>query len=157
MARFPWAALLKALTRRRNQSNVLDSASRASAGVSYAAQAGNLFSEGQAVIPFETSGGYKDFWEFGANYTGEFAGFSVAVGANGSTATGQPTATAGRTLEDFFAWQAGAQVGYAGFKVGGGYIDSGDYNNVSGIAGVPGTLPLGMLALATQLVRSRSA
>ena len=108
------------------------------AGVSYAAQAGNLFSEGQAVIPFETSGGYKDFWEFGANYTGEFAGFSVAVGANGSTATGQPTATAGRTLEDFFAWQAGAQVGYAGFKVGGGYIDSGDYNNVSGIAGGTG-------------------
>lgn len=108
------------------------------AGVSYATQSNNLFSEAQAVTPFETAGGYKDFWEFGANYTGEFAGFSVALGATGSAGTGQDTATAGRTLEDFVAWQAGAQVGYAGFKVGGGYIDSGDYNNVSGIAGGTG-------------------
>lgn len=30
------------------------------------------------------------------------------------------------------AWQAGAQLGYGGFKLGGGYIDAGDYNAVSG-------------------------
>jgi hypothetical protein len=116
------------------------------AGVSYATQNQN---EGQSVVALKTQTvGYKDFWEFGANYTGSFAGFSVAVGATGSMASGedrqgapfagglgQPPAT---QLEDFFAWQAGAQVGYAGFKVGGGYIDADDYgarrNTVAGDA-----------------------
>ena len=44
----------------------------------------------------------------------------------------------GPTLEDFWAWQAGAQVGYGGFKFGGGYIDAGDYNAVSGVPGSSG-------------------
>jgi outer membrane protein OmpU len=101
------------------------------AGASYATQSGN---EGQSVVAFDTVGGYKDFWEAGVNYTGSFAGFSVAAGVTGSGATGQdlgvgPTAP---SLEDFIAWQAGAQVGYAGFKVGGGYYDGGDFNAVEG-------------------------
>src|SRR3954462_13170261 len=87
------------------------------AGVSYAPQSD---SEAQDVVPFKTVGGYKDFWEFGVNYTGEFSGFSVAAGATGSTATGQDLGVVGGpSLEDFFAWQAGAQVGYGGFKIGG--------------------------------------
>ncbi len=49
------------------------------------------------------------------------------------------TTAAGATqLEDFFAWQAGAQLGYAGFKFGGGYIEGDDYgarrNTVAGDA-----------------------
>jgi len=102
------------------------------AGVSYAKQNG---SEAQNVVALKTqSPGYKDFWEFGANYTGTFAGFSVAVGATASTASGEDrqgppftTPAAATELEDFFAWQAGAQIGYAGFKVGGGYIDGDDF------------------------------
>jgi outer membrane protein OmpU len=102
------------------------------AGVSYATQNG---SEAQNVVALKTqSPGYKDFWEFGANYTGTFAGFSVAVGATASTASGEDrqgppftTPAAATELEDFFAWQAGAQIGYAGFKVGGGYIDGDDF------------------------------
>jgi len=103
------------------------------AGVSYATQNG---SEAQNVVALKSdSPGYKDFWEFGANYTGEFAGFSVAVGATASTASGEdrqapPFTTVNRELEDFFAWQAGAQIGYAGFKVGGGYIDGDDFGAV---------------------------
>jgi outer membrane protein OmpU len=102
------------------------------AGVSYATQNG---SEAQNVVALKSqTAGYKDFWEFGANYTGTFAGFSVAVGATGSMASGEdrqfpPFTTAGTAtqLEDFFAWQAGAQLGYAGFKFGGGYIDGDDF------------------------------
>ena len=64
---------------------------------------------------------------------GRVRGFSIAAGATASTATGQDLdVVGGRSLEDFFAWQAGAQVGYGGFKLGGGYIDAGDYNAVSG-------------------------
>jgi outer membrane protein OmpU len=106
------------------------------AGVSYATQ-GN--SQAQDVVPFDTVGGYKDFWEGGVNYTGSFAGFSVAVGATATGATGQDLGVAtafgpAPSLEDFWSWQAGAQVGYAGFKVGGGYYDGEDYNRVSGSA-----------------------
>ena len=101
------------------------------AGVSYAPQDG---SEAQDVVPLKTAGGYKDFWEAGINYTGEFSGFSVAAGVTGSGATGQDLGVVGGpSLEDFTAWQLGAQVGYGGFKVGGGYIDAGDYNAVSGL------------------------
>ncbi|WP_198038377.1 porin [Skermanella stibiiresistens] len=105
-------------------------------GVSYATQSGN---EAQSVVGFKTAGGYKDFWEFGANYTGEFSGFSIAAGATGSTATGQDLGTiGGPQLEDFFAWQAGGQIGFGGFKVGGGYIDADDYNAVSGVPSTSG-------------------
>jgi len=99
------------------------------AGVSYATQNG---SEAQNVVALKTdTPSYKDFWEFGANYTGTFAGFSVAVGATGSMGSGEdrqfPPFALPTELEDFFAWQAGAQIGYGGFKVGGGYIDGDDY------------------------------
>jgi outer membrane protein OmpU len=99
------------------------------AGASYATQGS---SEAQDVVGFDNVGGYKDFWEAGVNYTGEFAGFSIAAGATASGATGQDTPFVGRSLEDFWTWQAGAQLGYAGFKFGGGYYDGGDFNQVAG-------------------------
>jgi outer membrane protein OmpU len=100
------------------------------AGASYATQNG---SEAQDVVASKTSitGGYKDFWEAGVNWTGDFSGFSIAAGATTTGATGQDTSVPGLSLEDFWTWQAGAQVGYAGFKFGGGYYDGGDYNKVS--------------------------
>jgi len=100
------------------------------AGASYATQNG---SEAQDVVAFKTSatGGYKDFWEAGVNWTGDFAGFSIAAGATTTGATGT-NINSGLSLEDFWTWQAGGQVGYGGFKVGGGYYDGGDFNKVSG-------------------------
>jgi outer membrane protein OmpU len=100
------------------------------AGASYATQNG---SEAQDVVASKTSitGGYKDFWEAGVNWTGDFSGFSIAAGATTTGATGT-NITSGRSLADFWTWQAGAQVGYAGFKVGGGYYDGGDFNKVDG-------------------------
>jgi outer membrane protein OmpU len=102
------------------------------AGVSYAPQLG---SEAQNVVALKSqTPGYKDIWEFGANYTGSFAGFSVALGATGSMATGEDrqfppfvAPAAATQLEDFFAWQAGAQFGYGGLKFGGGYVDGDDF------------------------------
>jgi len=105
------------------------------AGASYATQNG---SEAQDVVGFDNVGGYKDFWEAGVNWTGEFGGFSLAAGATTTGATGQDTPSAGRSLEDFWTWQAGAQVGYAGFKFGGGYYDGGDFNKVSGAPNTSG-------------------
>jgi outer membrane protein OmpU len=111
------------------------------AGVSYATQ---NQSEAQSVVALKSATpSYKDFWEFGANYTGAFAGFSVAAGATATMGSGEdrqfpPFTTAPTQLEDFFAWQAGAQLGYAGFKFGGGYIDGDDFgarrNTVAGDA-----------------------
>jgi outer membrane protein OmpU len=105
------------------------------AGASYATQGG---SEAQDVVGFDNVGGYKDFWEAGVNWTGEFAGFSLAAGATTSGATGQDTPFVGRSLEDFWTWQAGGQVGFAGFKFGGGYYDGGDFNKVSGAPNASG-------------------
>jgi hypothetical protein len=105
------------------------------AGASYATQNG---SEAQDVVQLKTAGGYKDFWEAGVNYTGEFAGFSVAAGATATGATGQDTPVPGLSLEDFWTWQAGAQAGYAGFKFGGGYYEGGDVNKVSGAPNTSG-------------------
>jgi outer membrane protein OmpU len=100
------------------------------AGVSYATQ---NQSDAQNVVALkENTPSYKDFWEFGANYSGTLAGFSLAVGATASMGSGEdrqaPPFTAVTTqLEDFFAWQAGAQFGYGGLKFGGGYIDGDDF------------------------------
>jgi len=99
------------------------------AGASYATEGS---SQAQDVVAFKTAGGYKDFWEGGVNWTGEFGGFSIAAGATAAGGTGQDTPFTGLSLEDFWSWQAGGQVGYAGFKFGGGYYDGGDFGRVSG-------------------------
>src|SRR3954454_582942 len=56
------------------------------AGVSYTPESG---SEAQNVVAFKNTEGYKDWIEGGVNYTGNFAGFSVALGATVSSATGK--------------------------------------------------------------------
>ena len=56
------------------------------AGVSYTPESG---SEAQNVVAFKNTNGYKDWIEGGVNYTGDFSGFSVALGATVSSATGK--------------------------------------------------------------------
>jgi outer membrane protein OmpU len=99
------------------------------AGVSFATENG---SEAQNVVTSETATGYKDFWEFGANYVGEFSDVGVKLGATGSTATAN-SLNGARAVEDFFAWYAGAQLSYAGFAFGGGYGDN-DQANITNTA-----------------------
>lgn len=87
------------------------------AGVSYATESNG----GDSVLTVEPSAGYSDWIEAGVNYSGEFSGFSVALSGTYSQADGN-----GFT-DDFNAWQAGAQVGFAGFTVGGSYVDMDDF------------------------------
>jgi hypothetical protein len=95
------------------------------AGFSYTPENGD---EGQNVVSTKNTSNYSDFLEFAVNYTGDFSGVTVAAGASGTSANGKGfTTVANPELKNFTAWQAGAQVGYAGFKVGGGYVDADDY------------------------------
>lgn len=94
------------------------------AGFSYTPENGN---EAQAVVTTKNTSNYSDFLEYGINYTGDFSGVTVAASATGTSANGKGTNTT-PALKNFSSWQVGAQVGYAGFKVGGGYFDADDYN-----------------------------
>jgi hypothetical protein len=97
------------------------------AGFSYTPENGD---EAQNVVPRKNQSNYSDFLEFGINYTGDFSGVTVAASATGTSANGKGAGASSVTgvpaaaLKDFTAWQAGAQVGYAGFKFGGGYVDA---------------------------------
>jgi outer membrane protein OmpU len=94
------------------------------AGASYAPE---FDSQAQNVVQSDVSTGddlYEDFLEFGLNYTGEFAGFGVALGGTYSMADGK----SGANVQDFTAWNAGGQVTFGGFAVGGGYVDADDFN-----------------------------
>jgi hypothetical protein len=89
-------------------------------GASYTPEFG---SEAQNVVPLKDSSTYKDIGEFGLNYTREFSGFGLAVGATLTTAEGTTTGT----VKDFTAWNLGAQITYGIFAFGGGYVDAGDF------------------------------
>jgi hypothetical protein len=96
------------------------------AGFSYTPENGD---EGQGVVGLKNTSGYSDFLEYGINYTGDFSGVTVAASATGTSGNGKGfTSAANPALKDFSAWQVGAQVGYAGFKIGGGYVDADNFN-----------------------------
>jgi outer membrane protein OmpU len=95
------------------------------AGFSYTPENGD---EGQSVVGTKNSVGYSDFLEYGINYTGNFDGLTVAASATGTSGNGRGTVGAVAGLKDFSAWQVGGQVGYAGFKLGGGYVDADNFN-----------------------------
>jgi outer membrane protein OmpU len=88
------------------------------AGVSYTPE----LNGGDSVVLTEPTTGYSDWIEAGARYSGEFSGATVALGLTYSQADANAPAA-----DDFSAWQAGAQVGFAGFTVGGGYTDYNDF------------------------------
>src|SRR3954468_6034424 len=71
------------------------------AGVSYTPESG---SEAQDVVAFKNTSDYKDWIEGGLNYTGEFSGFSVALGATVSSASGKDATAISLPKSDFTAW-----------------------------------------------------
>ncbi len=91
------------------------------AGVSYAPETDT----GENVV-FVDDSTVNDNVEIGLGYDGEFNNVMVKVG--GTYVMG--SATAGN--EDLSAWTLGAQVGYNGFRFGGGYTDNGDSNSAAG-------------------------
>ncbi|MGQ9366315.1 porin [Azospirillum sp. ST 5-10] len=106
------------------------------AGVSYAPEA----NEGDATILTDgATGGYTDWIEGGAQYKGEFSGVGVALGATIVNAQGEGS------RDDFTQWQLGANLSYAGFTLGGGWIDYDDALTGGGATSITGntagTLP----------------
>jgi outer membrane protein OmpU len=118
------------------------------AGISYAPEDNG----GDSVVALEpTDGSSSDWIEAGVNYSGEFSGFSVALGATYSQAEGNDLfegtpAVLTEEGEDFKAWQAGAQVGFGGFTVGGSYVDMEDldYKNAWNVGATYATGPFGV-------------
>lgn len=111
-------------------------------GVSYAPNAGinsaNANSGNQVTTQAGTYGQIKNEIIAGAQYEGSFAnkikllsGFVLTNGEkNGSLV--DPTGTFDGMTRDFTAWDAGAQLGYAGFTVGGNYTDAGSFAAAQG-------------------------
>jgi len=71
------------------------------------------------------TGSFQDLVEVGANYSNTFAGFAVKAGVGYFWGEALGRGVAGDNYEDLNAWQAGAQIGYAGFSIGGSYTDLG--------------------------------
>jgi len=101
------------------------------AGVSYAP---NDYEPGQAVTGVTGGTGYKNEVKVGAQYEGSFMNkVSALVGATLQTADADNGATlTGLAKKDYTAWDVGAQLGYAGFTVGGNYAGGGRYGTVDG-------------------------
>jgi outer membrane protein OmpU len=69
--------------------------------------------------------GFENFYEVGVNYVGEFSGVGVAAsGSYVGASAKDPVTTAGQEYEDLAAYAAGLNLSYAGFTVGGGYVNN---------------------------------
>ena len=99
-------------------------------GVSYAP---NFYNQGEATV-FTTAGAgpvYQNHVKIGGQYNGSFMdkvnaslGFVVQTAESTGRGVGATTAVA----RDFTSFDVGAQLGYAGFTVGGNYTDAGRFN-----------------------------
>jgi len=105
------------------------------AGASYAPQAGQL-ALGNNIAPMTsdvTVNQFEDIWEVGARWDGEFQGFGISVGGGYSDASleAQATAlalvigsedTAPLVTDGVQQWNAGANVTWSGFSLGGSFL-----------------------------------
>ncbi|WP_431856789.1 porin [Azospirillum sp.] len=66
---------------------------------------------------------FQDLWEANVNYDNTFG--AVKLKAQASYYGGSASDVAGASFKNLNAWQAGAQVGFAGFTVGGSVTDFG--------------------------------
>ena len=94
-------------------------------GASYTPKGDNAFNDGDLT---ETAGTFDDLVDVGAAWSGEFSGVSVDV--TGVYITGSGVAGS----DDPSAWNAGANLGFGAFKVGGSYTAFKDVyaNNTDG-------------------------
>lgn len=117
------------------------------AGVSYAPEyQGFAFggitsiagSTGEHVALTENTSIASDIIEVGLGYEGEFSGVMFKVGGNyvnADAVEGDLDPGVGvLEIEDVSAWSLGAQVGYQGFRFGGGYTDDGDSLQAVGVS-----------------------
>lgn len=97
------------------------------AGVSYAPR-NNASAIGGGTASSDTDsdvGEFDNLWEAAARWDGEFSGVSLSAGAGYSHASAEADAPAGDVGSDSFqTWNAGANVGFGGFTLGGAYKHS---------------------------------
>lgn len=98
------------------------------AGISYVPEVDDN-ATGEQVQFSTITGTQRDAIEAGLNYRVKFADYAVRVGAG--YVTSQAKKTSGR--EDVSSWGLGAQADYMNVTIGGGYVDNGDSNNLTGI------------------------
>lgn len=109
----------------------------------------NQSDEGQNVVKYQnsaaTSNGtlyapYENLFEAGIQYTGSFDAVNVVLSSNVITGSGETLAVnqlvqgTADQYQDFLLWGIGGQVMYAGFTVGGSYVDAGRFNTVNTIS-----------------------
>lgn len=99
------------------------------AGVSYAPERDNA-SDGEQVQFSSSTGNHDNAYEIALAYAGTFNDVSMKLGGEYN---GAP-AKSGSGLEDISAWALGAQLGYNGFTLGGGYKHDGDSGQSTGTA-----------------------
>jgi hypothetical protein len=95
------------------------------AGVSYAPEAGQN-AIGNNVASMATDNDEEDnedLWEVAARWDGEFQGFGLSVGGGYSTSDLEADGTAvGEFTEGLDTWNAGLNVAFSGFSVGGAFL-----------------------------------
>jgi len=99
-------------------------------GAAYTPRADSFYTDVNRVKNVTTaaaqaSGAYQDVFEIGANYSDTFGGVTVKGSAAYTGGTTSKSGATGDNFKNLSAWQAGAQIGYAGFVLGGGYVDFG--------------------------------
>jgi predicted porin len=100
-------------------------------GASFAPNNGESL-RGNDVVLRDATSGYKNMMEATAQYTGTFDPVSVVVSPTMLTAEGMGDKTVLNTgTRDFTAWGIGAQAMYAGFTLGGSYMDAGHMNTAT--------------------------
>ncbi|NTU76979.1 MAG: porin, partial [Alphaproteobacteria bacterium] len=98
------------------------------AGVSFAP---NFNDQGQNVVKYRTdntSARYQDNIEGTLQYTGNFSPVTTVVSAliaTGAPTGADPASASERRLRAYTGWGLGAQASYAGFTLGGSYVDAG--------------------------------
>ncbi|MDD5586825.1 MAG: porin [Alphaproteobacteria bacterium] len=106
----------------------------------------NFYDQGQNVIKYSNNTArsgtalapYQDFVEATAQYTGNWSPVNTVLSATMSTgARGDDTdvllaAPLNGPVRDFTSWGLGGQAMYAGFTLGGSYVDAGRYLTVEG-------------------------
>jgi hypothetical protein len=85
---------------------------------------------------------YSNGWAGGVNYTQQFGTVGVQSSLGAMYFPRSKQQPIGKNGSDLFAWNAGLQLGFGGFSVGGAYMDSPNKNtvrsNVTGLNGVAG-------------------
>jgi len=99
-------------------------------GAAYTPRADSFYTDVNRVKNVSTaaaqaSGAYQDVFELGANFNDTFGGVTVKASAAYTGGTTSKSGAAGDNFKNLSGWQAGAQIGYAGFVLGGGYVGYG--------------------------------